>query len=262
MPTLEEILNDEQGFGNDLSIDLNGNKIPLGDIRKFRAGTKEAERIAVAKRTEAEKTAMDAATLLAQLQEASKTAVTPAKTAAVAAGTGYDWKSDPFFAPVVAEIASVLEVAKASQAAAEATRKQLEQTAAVYSYERLRAEYDRAPESFRSKIPFEQVAQEAIAAKEIDRFGLPTISRRVREATEPDRIAEATTAAVAKAKTEWEREAAAAAVGKPGAGGAARFSNRKDAAPPPNKRIEDITSDMVAADPDVQAALRGDAPLQ
>lgn len=259
--TLQELL-DSQGMGDTMELEVGGHKFTLGDIRKYRSERRDAVekeiRLAEAKRQEAEKNAIEAATLLQQLQDAAKqTPKAPEKKA----DGGYDFRTDPLFAPLVAhydgQLQKALELAEKSAKEAADLKKSLNETASVYAYERLQREYETAPQSFRDKYKFDELAKEVITAGEKDRFGLPTISRRVKELTEPDRIAEASAKAVADARKQWESEQAAAAA-KPG--GAARFTNRKNTEPPV-KRIEDITSDMVAGDPDVQAAMRGE-PVQ
>lgn len=244
---LKEIL--EDAANNDALEFVSGNnKITFGELRGMSKSIAEQTRAAEAKRQQAEQLASEAATLLEQLQAAGKQPAKPAD------GT-YDWKKDPLYAPVVGELTALQELAKRALDSAEAQKKSLEQTASIYAYERLKSEYERAPESFRKKYAeFDKVAAEAINGKEFDRFGLPTLSRRIQEATEPDRIKAATDIALVDARKQWEAEQRASDA-RPGA--AARFHTEKGKEAP-IKRIEDLTSDMVANDPDVQAAMRGE----
>lgn len=258
MPTLQDILN-AADLADDFELDFGAKgKVKVSDLRGYRKGVDNEIKVAEMKRREAESLATEAATLLAGLTEAQKKQTTAAPTRAAADGS-YDWKTDPLYAPVVAELQSVLAAANAAKEMAEAQKKSLEQVSSVYAYERMRTEYDRAKDSL-GDARFEDLAQEAINGKHYDRFGLPTLSPIIDRRTEPSRIKAAQTQAVADARREWDAAQAAAAT-KSGTTGASRFNTREGAdkaVAPPNKRIEDITSEMVASDPDVQAAMRGE----
>ena len=251
--TLQELLA-QADLGDDFDIEVKGNKFKVGDLRGMSRAVDAEKRVMELKRREAEKLADDASQLLAGLNEAAaKNKTVQQKTDANA---GYDWKTDPLYAPVVSEIAAVMAEAKRAVDLAETQRKQLEQVSSIYAFERMRTEYERS--GYKDKS-FEELAQEAIAAKQYDRFGLPTLGPSITRLTEPTRIKAAQDEAVKAARATWDAEQNAAAAA-PGRGGAARITTHKAAtAAPPNKRIEDITAEMVAADPDVQAAMRGES---
>lgn len=253
MPTLKDILDNAQ-LADTTEFQIGDSKVTIGEMRTLRTAIDSEKRLAAMERKKAEDLANEAATLLAGLTEQGKR--TPTKPADPNA---YDWKTDPLYAPVVGELQSILKKAEAAEAAAIATQKSLEQTASVYAYERMRAQYDRL--GYKDKS-FEDLAQQAIASKTYDRFGLPTLDPIIERLTEPTRLKSAADAAVADARKQWEAERNAAAAA-PGAtsGASARFQTKKSGESPV-KHIEDITSEMVAADPDVQAAMRGEAPIQ
>jgi len=120
MPTLQEILNDAQ-FGDDVQFDFNGNKIPLKELRALKANfTKEQQEIA-AKKAEAEKTALEAANVLAQLlEEKGKTVKNTPPPAAE------EWEKDPIYQPVLNKFNPVFETLKSISAALESQKKENE----------------------------------------------------------------------------------------------------------------------------------------
>lgn len=253
MPTLAEIL---AQAADDAEFDIAGNKFKGAQLKAYDAEIKAAKAAAKAEQDKAERMANEAATLLAKLNEKAN-AVTEKKVDA--GNTNYDWKTDPLFAPIVAEINSALTEAKRGFEAAEATRKQLEQVSSVYAYERMRGEYDRS--GYKDK-DFESLAKEAIDSKHFDRFGLPTLSPIINRLTEPSRIEAAAKEAVAKARKDWEAEQNAAAAAPSRGASRIHVAEKGKREPPPNKRIEDLTADMVVDaernDPAFAAALRGE----
>lgn len=250
MPTLKELLDDAQ-FADGLTFELNGVKGTLGDLRAARGSALEETRAAQAKRQQAEQLANEAATLLSQLQEAARN---PAATAKPQEPGTIDWRKDPLFAPLLTDLDSAIATAKEAKRIAEDQANSLKQTSAIYAYERMKTQFERAGKSVEGK-KFEDLAQRAIAEKHFDRFGLPTLEPIIERETEPLRIKTASDEAVAAARKQWEAEQAASAA-KPGAAGG-RFNVRKPA-DKPIARIEDLTSDVVANDPDIQAAMRGE----
>lgn len=251
MATLQEILANA-ALVDTTEFQIGDTKLTMGDLRKLNSAIDSEKRVAAMKRKEAEDLTAQAAELLATLQK------TPVPTVAVKQPDGtYDWKTDPLYAPVVAELQTIMAAANDAKAAAEAQRKSLEQISSVYAFERMRGEYDRA--GYKDK-PFEELAQQAIASKSYDRFGLPTLSPIIEKLTEPSRMEKYAAEKVSAAQKEWEAKQNAAAAA-PGRNASARFET-KVKSESPVKRIEDITSEMVAADPDVQAAMRGEAVIQ
>jgi hypothetical protein len=250
MPTLADILNDA-AIADATEFEINGVKGTIGDLRSVRGAAQKELTVAQSKRAEAERLALQAAELMAQLSNQ------PAIPVKQADGT-IDWRKDPLYSPLTADIDKALAAAAKAQEVAETAAKNLDQARSVYAYRTLQAEWNAAPESFRQKNPFKDVAQQAIAAKEIDELGMPTLSRRIREATEPDRISESNKVAVEAARKQWETEQAAAAA-KPSATGG-RFHTVKNAEKP-IQRIEDLNTEAIQNDPDIAAAIRGEQPV-
>ncbi len=251
MPTLQDIL-DQAAMADATEVTIGDQKFTLADIRGFRGATQKELTAAQSKRAEAERLAVQAAELMAQLS-----GVQPPAAPKPADGS-FDWTKDPLWAPVVPEIQKAMAAATKAQEAADAATARLGKAESIYAIKILRAEYDAAPESFRKANSFKDIASQAVAAKELDELGMPTLSRRIREATEPDRISEASKAAVEAARKQWETEQAAAAA-KPSATGG-RFHTVKNAEKP-IQRIEDLNSEAIQNDPDIAAAIRGEQPV-
>jgi len=250
MPTLADILNDA-AIADATEFEINGVKGTLGDLRSARGAAQKELTVAQSKRAEAERLALQAAELMAQLSGVQP----PAPKAPEGA---IDWRKDPLYSPLTADIDKALAAAAKAQEVAETAAKNLDQARSVYAYRTLQAEWNAAPESFRKANPFKDVASQALAAKELDELGMPTLSRRIREATEPDRISESNKVAVEAARKQWETEQAAAAA-KPSATGG-RFHTVKNAERP-IQRIEDLNSEAIQNDPDIAAAIRGEQPV-
>jgi hypothetical protein len=82
-------------------------------------------------------------------------------------------------------------------------------------------------------------------------MGLPTISKYLHRASEPDRIKRAVDEAVAGARKEWEKAQRVADIPKPG-----KFQTRKTTEAP-IKTLDQLTSDVVANDLDIQEIMEG-----
>lgn len=250
MPTLKEILDDAQ-FGDDVQFDFNGNKIPLKELRAMRGNfTREQQEIAAAK-SQAEKTALEAATVLAQLlDEKNKTQNSrPAPTAE-------EWEKDPIYAPILSKYNPLFDTLKTLTATLEAQKKESERIQAIYTIDRMRGEFNRrADKDGRVKgKTFEDLAKEAVNTKSVDSFGIPTIEPLIDRITEPDRREEYAATRIKEERKKWDDEQRAAGSAKPGS--SARFRTQKSDKPPIAK-IDDLTSDMVMNDPDVLAAMEG-----
>lgn len=177
------------------------------------------------------------------------------------------WRANPLYEELLPVIDALEASAKQSNAQAAAASKTLAQMSAFYSLERMRGEYNSAPEAFRKANEFNKLVTEALNAKEVDTFGegegtisMPTLRRRIHAGTEPDRIKAAVDEALKKNNTEWETKSRmAAGSGKPGGG--TKFSTRK-ASEPPIKKLDELTSEAVAAevakDPEFARALEGE----
>jgi hypothetical protein len=247
--TLGEILADAAS-ADDLEFKgPDGNVFKLADLRAFQKATGTETAAAKAAREKAASDANEAATILAALQKAAKEMKTvperwedPPKPPA--------WKDDPLYQPLVPVFDELLAMAKASKEQADAVKKSLDQSQAIYALERMRRQWAEAKVRPTDK-QFEQVVGEVLAAKELDEMGLPTLEKYLYRTSEPERIKAATEAAVIAAKADWDKTAKAAAVPKPG-----KFQVRQktDA---PIKDLSELTSEVVANDPDVMAAMEG-----
>jgi len=254
----------EMEFKND-----QGQVIKIGDVRGLNSSL-DGEKARLAEEVKK-------ATAIGQeaqgLAEALKRAVEEQarKTAAAAAPKGEDkapaWRSNPLYEELLPVIDTLEANAKAANTRAEQANKALSQISAFYSLERMRGEYNSAPESFRKANEFNKLVEEALAAKDVDTFGageavisMPTLRRRIHAGTESDRIKAAVDEALKKNNSEWETKARmTAGSGKPGGG--TKFSTRK-ASEPPIKKLDELTSEAVAAevakDPEFAKALEGE----
>jgi hypothetical protein len=245
--TLQEIL-DNAAYGDDTSFVQGDLTMKLGDLRAFRKLADGEKQTAAAKRAEAEKLARDAAALLQSLEEQAKRVPQPKNE-----GNEPDWRKDPFYQPVAAEIDKVNGIVEKINAALAAQQKSLDNASAIYALERMRNQFDRVKDKVKGKS-FEDLAKQAVAEGVKDNYGLPTLDPIIDRLMEPERIKAAQETAVQEARAKWEQEQAAANISKPGS--SARFRNKSDSKPPVS-RIEDITSEMVMNDPDVRAAMEG-----
>ena len=267
MATLLELLAQadlpsEMEFKND-----QGQIIRLADLRNLN-GTIDAEKRRLQDETnksiEVAKEAQGlAAALKKALDEQAAAAAPPAKKDDKQPA----WRANPLYEELLPVIDALEATTKQATAQAATSKAMLDRMSAFYSIERMRNEYNSAPESYRKANEFNKAVAEALANKEVFTFGegenaisMPTLSRRIHSATEPDRIASAVAEALAKNNKDWEAKSRiAAGSGKPG--GATRFSTKK-AGEPPIKKLEDLTSEAVAAevakDPEFAKALEGE----
>jgi hypothetical protein len=268
MASLEEILA-KADLNDDIAFEFGGSKFTVGDVRKLRKGLDAETKTAKQKREEAEQLAIQAATLLTQLQEAEA----KAKEAAAArkategnnGGNANDWRKDPFYAPVAEELARISgtydTAIKEVRELAGALKKTMDQYSSVYAYERLRAQYDRNADKLKGKGDFRELAKQAVERKLLDDYGLPTLEPLISELTLPERIAAERKAAVDEAKATWEKEQAARSVASQRPGAAARFSVKKDEKPPIAK-IEELSSEKImqgiADDPEFAKQMAGE----
>lgn len=256
MATLNEIL-EKADLNDDTAFEFGGSKFTVGDVRKLRNSLDAETKTAKQKREEAERLATEAATLLAQLQDATKNK--EKKEEKVEAKAGEDWRDDPFYAPVAKEISAREAEIKAIRDDLIAVKKNFENASAVYAYERMKNQFTAAGDKIKGKT-FEELAQQAIKEKHLDSFGMPTLDPIIERLTEPARREEYATQKVAEAKKEWEAEQArAAANAKPGS--VSRLSVRKEGDKPPIAKLDELTSDKVqeamANDPEFRKVMEG-----
>ena len=256
--TLAELLADAAA-GDDLAFTgPDGVTFKLSDLRGMK---KSADSEIQAKRQEA----IDAATEAAKILQALKKAQDEMNANPSNKGTndepnkGKDWKADPLYAPLVPVFEAMEKQAKDSFALASAMQKELTRSTAFYTIERLRNEYNAAPESFKKATPFEKAVAAALANKEVDTFGegenavsMPTLRRRIHEGTEQDRINAAVEARVSEEKKKWDEKQRLDSLPKPG-----KFRTADKGGKPPIEKLEQLTSDVVANDPDILKAMEG-----
>jgi len=257
--TLSELIADAAA-NDDVEFSIpDGTKFKLGDVRLFKAGVESEKKKFETQRAEAERVASEAKKLLETLDTAMKEE--QKKQQKIEPAAGPDWKKNPLYEELVPVFDALTNQVSESKAIAAAAQKSLSQVSAFYSIERMRREYDAAPEAYRKAHPFEQVVTEALANGDSEAYGsgenvvkMPTLRKRIHEATEPDRIQAAVTDAVAKAQKEWEAKQKLNNIPKP----AGRFSSK--AAPtdkPPIAKLEELTSEKIMNDPDIAAAMEG-----
>ncbi len=255
--TLAELINDAAA-NDDMEFTIpDGTKFKLGDVRLFKAGMTAEEKKLQGKQAEAERAAQEAQKLLTALDAAMKEEEKKNKGNAPPDKTG-DWKKNPLYEDLVPVFDALATQAKEARDIAAAANKSLSQVSAFYSLERLRKEYDSAPESWRKANKFEEVVAAAIQAGESDVFGqgpeavkMPTLRKRIHEGTEADRIKTAADAAVAAAKVEWDKTAKLNSISKP----AGRFANHKGDEKPPITKLDELTSEKIMNDPDIAKAM-------
>lgn len=259
--TLAEILADAAA-GDDLAFTgPDGITFKLADLRGFKKAVDGETATAKAKREEAEAAAMEAAKILDVLKKAKDemNANASNKGKHDEPNKGNDWKADPLYAPLVPVFEAMEKQAKQSFELASALQKELARSSSFYMIERMRNEYNSAPESFRKATPFEKAVAAALANQEYDNFGegensvkMPTLRRRIHEGTEADRIEAAVQARVADEKKKWDEKQRLDSLPKPG-----KFQTRGKSDKPPIAKLDELTSEVVANDPDILKAMEG-----
>ena len=162
-----------------------------------------------------------------------------------------DWRKNPLYEDIVPVLDAALNAAREAAEVAKSTKSQLDKTSALYAIERMRNEYDKADMKPSDKR-FEDLVAEAVAAKELDAQGMPTLSKVLNRYSEPKRMEAYAAQKIEEAKKEWEKKQRIGEVPKPG-----KFHNVKaDEAPIEN--LDELTSELVANDPDIQAAMNDD----
>lgn len=257
--TLAELIADAASNDDVQFTGPDGLVVKLGDIRGFRGSIETEKKTLQQKQEEATRVAQEAQKLLTALDAAMKEEqkknqkVEPDKTG--------DWKKNPLYEDLVPVFDGLMKSVEESRNTAAAAKKELSQISAFYTLERLRSEYNAAPDSYRKAKTFEAVVQEAIASGDVESFGqgdnvvkMPTLRKRIHEGTEADRIKSAADAAVAAAKVEWEKTARLNSAPKP----AGRFATHKGTDKPPIAKLDELTSDKIMDDPDIAKAMQGE----
>ena len=249
---LSELIADAAAADNMEFAGPDGAKFTLADFRAFNGQIEASKRAYESEKQKAERIAQEAEGMLnsfkAAMEEHQKS-ITPKQEP-----KGSDWRKNPLYDELVPVIEALEGTAKAARAEAEGLRKNLDQSQAIYALERMRRQWAEA--SIKPKdVKFEDAVQQAIASKELDEFGLPTLSKYLYRTGEPDRIAAAKAEAVAEARKEWEKTQRAASIPKPG-----MTRTRVEPGKAPIKNFSELTSELVANDPDIVAANEG--PIQ
>jgi hypothetical protein len=267
MASLEEILA-KSDLNDDLAFEFGGSKFTVGDVRKLRTKLDGETKTAAAKRQEAEQLAVQAATLLQQLQDADAKAKEAAAALAARGGNNSgkkedtSWRDDPFYAPIAKEMGIYDNTVKELKDTVLALKKTMDQYSSVYAYERLRSQYDRNADKLKGKGDFRELARQAVERKLLDDYGLPTLDPLISELTLPERIAAERKAAVDEAKVAWDKEQSARSVASQRPGAAARFRVQKDEKPPIGK-IEELNSEKViqamSDDPEFAKTMQGES---
>jgi hypothetical protein len=266
--TLQEILAASNLNGDLEFADAAGNKFKLSDLRGLSTGL-DAEKARLTAEIEKNvKLAKDAEGFIAALDKAVKDANAKAAPAAAPDTKKDAWKKNPLYEEIVPVVEALEATMKQAQQTASSATAQLNRMSAFYGLERLRSEYDKAPESYRKAKKFEDAVAEAIRNKDVVSFGegdsrveMPTLSKLIQSGTEQDRIDAAVNAALAKQKADYDLASRmnAGGAGKPG--GSTKFSTRT-AKEPPIKKLDDLTGDALMAeaakDPNFARALDGE----
>jgi hypothetical protein len=259
--TLAELLEDAAS-GDDLAFTgPDGVSIKLGDIRGFGKSASDSNRIAAMKLKQAEEAASEAQNILLSLKDAAKK-MNDKPSGGRDEGTGDDWRKDLLYAPIIPVFDALAKQAKEALETSNALKAELARTSSFYMIERMRAEYNAAPESYRKAVSFDEAVKSALTNGDMDSYGegqsalrMPTLRKRIHEGTEADRLSAAVKTAVDAAKVEWDKTQKAAAVPKPT--GAFRATVKKTEGP--IKKLDELTSDLIANDPDIIAAMEGTA---
>jgi hypothetical protein len=247
--TLAELLADAAADDNLEFSTPDGTKVKLSDIKGFRGAVETERQGAERSRKEAERMATDAKNIFESLQ-AAQAEFQKAKDAESKPAKKARWQDNPLYDELVPVIEAAEKAANEAREQSISLKKSLDQSQAIYSLERMRRQWAEAGVKPKDKT-FEQSVQEVIAAKELDELGLPTLDKYLHRASEPDRMEAYANEKVAKAQKEWEKKQRASEVSKPG-----KFQTRKSA-DAPIKKLEELTSDVVANDQDIMDIMEG-----
>ena len=239
---------------DELEFEVQGQKFKLGDVRLFGKEVASQKAKLADEQKRAERVALEANDMLAALkialdeaQKASAPKNEPAKTS--------DWTKNPLYEELVPVFQALEKQAKDANEIAVKTKKDLDNAQAVYAAERLRREWAEAGNSRPKEAKFEEVVKEVLMRGDKDSLGLPSLGRWLHDAGEGTRIETAVEEAVKKNNADWEQKMRMSSVSKPG--GVSKFSTKK-AGEPPIKKLDDLTSEVVANDPDILAAMNGE----
>jgi hypothetical protein len=251
--TLAELIADAAAADDLAFTGPDGVTFKLSDIRGFRSSVDTETKAAAAQRKEAERVAGEAAQILTALQQAQKEMAANTKKPDEP-GNAADWRKNPLYEDIVPVFDELAKNAKDALARSEEMKKSLDTSQAIYALERMRRQWAEAPIKPKDK-KFEEVVQEVLAAHELDNMGLPTVEKYLYRATEADRIKAAEEKAVAAARVDWDKQKKMDSIPKP----AGRFASQKGAKEAPIKNLSELTSEMVANDPDIPSL---DGPVQ
>lgn len=242
--TLAELLNE----ADDLELSApDGSKVKMSELKGYRTASDNERRGYETKRQEAERLANEAKQVFDALSAAQKEFE---KKSAPPPDTSKDnWRKNPLYEEIVSVIDEANRAASEARELAKNTKKELDNTSAIYALERMRREYAEANIKPKDR-KFEDLVAEALQAKELDAMGLPTIGKVLNRLSEPERMETYAAEKVAAAQKEWEKKQRMSEVPKPG-----KFTTRKSTDAAPIKDLNQLTSELVMNDPDIQAAM-------
>lgn len=185
-----QILEDAKTFGDDISLEINGQKVTLGDIRGLTKKQQQAlsEKMADTerKRTEVMQLAEQAANLKnsleAQIAEVNKR-VTPS--------ANDDFENDPFWAPVRKQLSGPQETIKELKGTVKQLTDSVTKIAGIWADDRWQSQYERAKPRLKDKAKdwtFEKVRDYAAQNKLVDSHGLPSVEKAIMELTKEDEL--------------------------------------------------------------------------
>src|SRR5215471_9709291 len=158
-----------------LNSTVDGEKARLADeVKKATAIGQEAQGLAEALRKAVDEQARKTAAAAATDDEKKGAEKAPS------------WRSNPLYEELLPVFDALQATVTAANTRAEAATKSLQQMSAFYSLERMRGEFNSAPEAFRKANDFNKLVQEALTNKEVYTLGegesaisLPTLAKRI-----------------------------------------------------------------------------------
>jgi hypothetical protein len=247
--TLAELLADAASDDNLEFSTPDGTKVKLADIKSFRGVVETERQGAERQRKEAERLATEAKTIFESLQ-AAQAEFAKNKEAETKPTKKSRWQDNPLYDELVGVIEETQKAANEARQQAIDLKKSLDNSQAIYSLERMRREWAETGVKPKGK-KFEDAVKEVIASKELDDMGLPTLSKWMRRETEQDRMDAYAAEKIALAQKDWEKKQRASEVSKPG-----KFQTRKSAEAP-IKKLDELTSDVIANDQEIQDIMEG-----
>jgi len=244
--TLQELL---AQAADDVEISFGDQKIKAGEVKKFIGGVETERRNYETQRQKAERLAQEAQGIMESLTKAQQEIESQRAPKEVKKD---DWRKNPLYEELVPILDMAAQAAEEARNVAKSTKAELDKASALYAVERMRNEYERASNKPKDRR-FEDLVTEAIQAKEFDQYGMPTLAKALDRYNLPDLIKSKQEEAVAAARKEWEQKQRISETSKPG-----KFQTRAKGEAP-IKNINDLTSDLLANDPEITKIMNGEA---